>query len=237
MIKLRFCSLVAAALLSVFAAGDGAAQTVSTGFDLADGFITGPINGSTAVAGAFDAVTVSDSGFEVTFAGGQQQQSFDGGSYQAGGNGYLFANTGGGSAVFTGTSGNTITGGANNGDQTGSISFNIGASEVSFFAADRANGAASTLDIFGVDGSLLQEDISIASGNVSDNFFEFLAADLGGAIGSITFDLPGPNANPPYVLAIDTFSATAASAVPEPSSLALLFGGASCLLIGRRRKR
>lgn len=211
------------------------ADVLTTGFDTADGFVTGPTNGAAAAAGAFDDVTVSSASgaFSATFSGGQQQQGFDFPSYQAGGNGYLFVNTGPGSAVFTGTSGNTITGGANNGDQTGSISFNsLGASTVSFYAADRANGPASSLDIFGTDGGLLLEDFSIPSGTVSEQFFSFDAASLGGAIGSITFDLPGPNANAPYVLAIDSFSATAA--IPEPSSAALI---GSLVLTGLVRRR
>ena len=232
-----FRSLFALAIVAVFGL-TAVADTVTTGFDTSDGFITGPVNGASPAAGAFNPVTVqSASGFfAATFIGGQQQQGFDFPSYQAGGTGYFFVNTGPGAATFTGSSGNTITGGANNGDQTGSIVFNnLGASTVSFFAADRANGAASTLDIFDLNGALLLDDFSIPSGNVADQFFSFDAASLGGNIGSITFDLPGPAANPPYVLAIDTFSATAA--IPEPSSAALI--GGSLLFAGlfRRRRR
>ena len=227
-------SLFSLAIVAIFGL-TAVADTVTTGFDTSDGFITAPVNGAAPAAGAFNAVTVqSTTGtFAATFSGGQQQQMFDGPSYQAGPAAYLFVNTGPGSAVFTGTSGNTITGGANNGDQTGSIFFNnFGASQVSFYAADRANGAASTLDIFDINGALLLTDYIIPSGSVADQFFSFDASTLGGNIGSITFDLPGPAANAPYVLAIDTFSAT--SAVPEPSSAAvisLVFAG----LLRRRR--
>ena len=66
---------------------------------------------------------------------------FDGPSYNSNPAAFLFVNTGPGAAVFTGASGNTIIGGANNGDDNGLISFGgPGASSVSFFAADRANG-------------------------------------------------------------------------------------------------
>ncbi|MEM1109817.1 MAG: PEP-CTERM sorting domain-containing protein [Planctomycetota bacterium] len=188
-----------------------AQSVVDTGFDTADGFVTGPINGDAPAAGAFDDVSLSSGDLQVTFSGGQQQQFFDGPSYQAGGTGFLFVNTGGGSAVFTGTSGNTITGGANNGDQNGAISFSQGVTEVSFFGADRANGAATTIDIFDTSGGLLLEDFEIESGSVGDQQFSFSSRELGGLIGEITFDLPGPAANPPYVAAIDTFSATRAN--------------------------
>lgn len=209
------------------------AQTISTGFNTSDGFITGPVNGATAAAGVFDDVTLNNGAFSVTFGGGQQQQAFDGPSYETGPAAYFFVNTGGGASVFTGSFGNSITGGANNGDSNGLIEFGgLGASTVSFFAADRANGAASSLNIFGTDGSLLQGGVSIPSGDVSDFFFDFNSSTLGGPIGSIQFDLVGPAANPPYVVAIDTFSATAA--IPEPSSALLLSGLA---LVGLRRRR
>lgn len=230
-----FRSIFSLAIVAIFSL-TAMADIVTTGFSTADGFITGPTNGAAAAAGAFDPVEVFAPGgstFSATFAGGQQQQAFDGPSYQAGGNGFFFVNTGPGSAVFEGASGNTITGGANNGDQTGLITFsNLGASSVSFFAADRANGAASSLDIFDVNGGLLQSNVTIGSGAVSSQFFSFDEATLGAAIGSITFDLPGPAANAPYVLAIDTFSATAA--VPEPTSAALL---GSLVLTGLVRRR
>ena len=200
------------------------ATTVSTGFGEADGFVTGGSN----------AVTVDSL---VTFSGGQQQQMFDMGSYEAGPAGYLFVNTGGGSSVFTGSSGNSITGGVNNGDSNGLISIlGGGATEVSFYAADRANGVSSSLNIFGVDGSVLLGSVVIPSAELGDvgTFFEFDSATLGGNIGSIGFDLAGPAANPPYVVAIDTFTAEVA-AIPEPSSaiLAGLALGASFL---RRRR-
>ena len=224
--------LAVVVVASLFSAAVSA-QTITTEFNTSDGFVTGPINGGEPADGAFDDVTLTEGAFSVVFSGGQQQQGFDGGSYNNGPAGFLFVNTGGGDAVFTGGSGNTITGGANNGDNNGLISFGgFGASAVSFFAADRANGAATTIDILGTDGSVLSDDFVIPSGVVSDNEFSFLASDLGGAIGSISINLPGPNANPPYVLATDTFSATAA--VPEPSGLIVML---SALAIGGLRRR
>ena len=72
----------------------------------------------------------------------------------------------------------------------------------------------------------------IGSGDIDDQQFAFNSADLGGLIGEITFDLPGPNANAPYVLAIDTFSATA---VPTPSAIGAGLAGLG--LLGARRRR
>ena len=229
--SLRLCLIVAVAVFSSSIAG---AQTITTSFNTSDGFVTGPTNGAAAAAGAFAPVTLgSTSAFDVTFSGGQQQQMFDGPSYNSNPAAFLFVNTGPGAAVFTGASGNTITGGANNGDDNGLISFGgPGASSVSFFAADRANGASTTGTVFDTAGAEL-DTFTIPSGNVSDNQFLFTEADLGGAIGAIGFDLPGPAANAPYVVAIDSFSEI--SAVPEPSSLMLVLG--SLAVAGLRRRR
>ncbi len=224
--------VLAAVAAGLLATQSAVAGSVSTGFGTEDGFVTGPVNGAAAAPGAFEDVVVSDGTLEVTFSGGQQQQAFDGPSYEQGPSAYLLVNTGPGAAVFTGASGNTITGGANNGDQTGSISFNTGVTEVSFFATNRANGPAATLDIFDIGGDLLLEDFVIDSGAIADQQFSFNSVDLGGLIGEITFDLPGPNANAPYVLAIDTFSATA---VPTPSAIGAGLAGLA-LLSGRRRR-
>lgn len=227
-----------AAALSLAQAAQGG--SVTTEFDTSDGFVTSPVNGAAPAPDAFEDVVLSDGGFSATFSGGQQQQMFDGPSYNNGPAAYLFVNTGPGAAVFTGASGNTITGGANNGDQTGSISFSTGATEVSFFAADRANGPASTLDIFDTGGNLLLEDFVIDSGVTADQFFSFNSADLGGLIGEITFDLPGPAANAPYVLAIDTFSAVGVAddpaVIPTPSAVGGGLAGLA-LLAARRRRR
>ena len=231
----RLCLIFAVAVFSSSIAG---AQTVSTDFATSDGFITGPQNGAAPAAGAFSDVTISDltGAFSTTFSGGQQQQGFDGPSYNGDNAAYLFVNTGPGAAVFAGASGNTITGGDNNSDDGGLISFSgAGAGSVSFFAADRANGANTGGTVFDTSGAALTT-FTIPSGNVSDNQFTFTEAALGGAIGSISFDLPGPNANAPYAAAIDSFTATASTAsVPEPSSMLALLG--TLAIAGLRRRR
>ena len=223
--------------VAVFSSSFAGAQTVTTSFGTGDGFVTGPTNGAAAAAGAFSDVTVFDNGpgtFSATFSGGQQQQMFDGPSYNSGPAALLFVNTGPGAAVFTGASGNTITGGANNGDTNGLISFSgAGASSVSFFAANRANGAAgATGEVFDTAGVSLGT-FNIPNGGTSDFFFDSTVNFGSAAIGSIGFDLPGPASNAPYVVAIDSFSATAA--VPEPSGVLALLG--TLAIAGLRRRR
>ena len=207
--------LLAALLLYGFVAMPAAAMTITTEFETSDGFSTG---------GTAD-VTIADGSFAVTFSGGQQQQMFDGPSYNNGPAGYLFINGGGG---FMGTSGRT----ANPTGDGGLIDFTGGAMSVSFFAANRANGAATTLRVFGTDDSTLLGEVLVTE-RVQSPASQILldAASLGGLIGSIEIDLPGPAMNPPYALAIDTFSATAP--VPEPSA-ALVFA-LGCVVVGRSR--
>ncbi|MEM6689443.1 MAG: PEP-CTERM sorting domain-containing protein [Planctomycetota bacterium] len=208
---LRFAFLTA--LLSSLAA-HSMAGTIQTSFSTADGFTTG----STAP------VSLSDGQFAVTFEGGQQQQFFDGPSYNSGPDAYLFINGNFNGAVGT--------------NDTGLIDFSVGVTNVSFFAANRANGAGVTLNVFGIDDTTLLGSSVVTQTDIralaNPTITEFLASDFGGnAIGSIQIDLPGPAANPPYALAIDSFSATA---VPEPSTLAFL----SLVGIGvvqRRRRR
>ena len=181
-----------------------AAPTISTSFDLVDGFTTG----STAP------VTLNDGSFTATFSGGQQQQMFDGPSYNSGPAGYLFVNGGTG---FTGTSGNTA---VSTGDATGLIDFNQGVTEVSFFAANRANGPQGTINVFAEDDVTLlgsvpvtQSENTEASGAVAT---VISSIDFSGQlIGSIGFDNAGPAdpVNPPYVIAIDSFTASAAAVV------------------------
>ena len=213
--SLRLCLIFAVAVFSSSIAG---AQTITTEFNTSDTFTTGD----------FAPVTLGPStGFNVTFSGGQQQQALDGGSYNNGPAGYLFLNTGGGSATFNG-----IVGGANNGDQNGLISFGgAGASSVSFFAADRANGTSS-FEYFDTNGvSLGTNSLGFNSLGSAGTFFDL---NPGTAIGSIAFDLAGPANDAPYVVAIDTFSATAA--VPEPASAGLIGLVSLGMFVTRRRK-
>lgn len=58
------------------------------------------------------------------------------------------------------------------------------------------------------------------------------SAVLGALIGGVGIDFPGPAGNPPYVLAIDDFSATA---VPPPAALPLFLAGLAGLAVFRRR--
>jgi len=206
---------------------------ISTGFAVGDGA------GAGFQTGVSNSVTLNDasvSGFDAIFSGGQQQQSFDGQSYNAGPNAYLVINSG--ATTFNGVSGSS---------DTATIDFTgPGAGSVSFFGANRGNGAAVSGTVFGLDDTTQIGSFSITQTSnqaftnptlTSFNEGSFGLGALGQAIGSIQFDLPGPNANAPYALAIDTFSATASTAVgvPEPSSavaLALLGMG-----LGFRRRR
>ena len=95
------------------------------------------------------------------------------------------------------------------------------------------------LNIFGTDDTTLlgTVDITQTSNQAADGAVETMisSATLGGLIGSIEVDLPGPAANPPYVLAIDTFSASAD--IPEPASAIAILGLSSLMLWRRRQTR
>ena len=198
-------------ILGSFLATQVNAASINTSFDTTDGFITG----DTAP------VILSDGSFTATFSGGQQQQMFDGPSYNSGPAAYLFVNGGTG---FTGTSGNTA---ASTGDATGQVDFNQGVSEISFFAANRANGAQGRINVFAEDDLTLlgtvpvtQTENTAASGAVAT---VISSADFAGQlIGSIAFDNAGPASppNPPYVIAIDSFTATAAPTISTSFDLA-----------------
>ncbi len=178
------------------------AGLIVTTFSNAEGFATG----SSAP------VTLTSGGLSAVFSGGIQQRSFDGPAYNAGPDAYMIVN-----GTFTGSFGGMMTGNTD----VGSVVFNVGVDELSFFAADRANGTPS-LRVLGTDGITVLATASItgSSNRVADGAtaFSFSSAALGAKIGSIEFDNAGPAGNPPYVIALDSFSA---SAVPEPSSLCL----------------
>jgi hypothetical protein len=216
---IKICAALAAAF-SAFGAAALATSTISTEFDTSDGFVTGD----------FGDVTLAHGTFSVTFSGGQQQQGFDGPSYSAPPAAYMFIN-----GLFAGSFGNTVAGDGVN-DDAGLIDFDIGAREVSFFAANRGNGAGVTLNIFGVDDTTLLDTIVITqtSNLVADGAVMTVlsASALGGFIGSIAIDLPGPAGAPPYVLAVDSFSATA---IPVPAALPLFLAGLAGLGLWERR--
>lgn len=204
----------ALAAMLCMATGLNAQTTVTTSFSTGDGFTTG---------GTADVVI---GGGLVTFSGGQQQQSFLPAAYNAGPDAYLFINGGGG-----------FNGAASTGD-TGAILFGGGgATTVSFHAANLANGAATSFSAVGVNGSpitTLLTQVSTLQGTNPNEILTFSALP-GENIGQINVDLPGPAANPPYAASIDTFSATIAAAVPEPSSIALLSLAGACTVLRRRR--
>ncbi len=198
MFILRLKVVLGLGLVVGIAANSALAQSVvSTGFDAADGFATGTLNPGT---------TISSGDFSAIFTDGQQQQSFDGQSYNVGPAGFLYVNGGGG-----------FQGAAATGDM-GVINFGQGATEVSFFGANRANGGGVTVEALDTSGTVLGSTVITQSNiqaGVNPTLTTFNAASLGGLIGSLRVDLPGPAANAPYALAIDTFSATRASLLDE----------------------
>lgn len=205
----RFTAILLAAGLLSF--GAARATTITTSFNTSDGFITGDTN----------PIALTNGSFSTTFSGGQQQQGLDLPSYHTNPAGYLFIN-----GVFNDVGGSS---------DTGLIDFNIGVTDVSFFAANRGQGAGVTLNIFGVDDTTLLNTILItqtsnqdADGAVATTLSSLV---LGALIGSIGIDLPGPAGNPPYVLAIDDFSAMA---VPLPAALPLFLAGLAGLGFCRR---
>ena len=190
------------------------------------------LNGSSSILLCFlDFVTGGTAdvvlGGLVTFSGGQQQQSFLGVAYNNGPAAYLFVNGGGG-----------FNGAASTGD-TGEILFGAGgATAVSFHAANLAEGAATSFDASGNTLETLSTSVSNLNSNAGDAGEILSFTSVGGQnIARIEVNLPGPAAtpNPPYAASIDTFSATVAAAIPEPSSLAFLGLAASCGFLRRRR--
>jgi len=205
-------------ILLLALAGHASASTISTTFATSEGFTTGDTSD----------VVLSTAGLDVTFSGGLQEQSFDGPAYNNGPDAYFFVNAGP-TGSFTGSFGRSIMGNID----IGTVTFSSGLQELSFNAADRANGTPS-FRLLDTGGNLiLTQTITGTDNRNADTFFSYDSSNLGGnLIGSIEFDNAGPAANPPYVIAIDNFTA---STVPEPSTALL---GSLALLLGvARRKR
>ena len=196
-----------------------AQSTVSTSFDSAT-FGTGVANAAP--------VTLSDGALSAVFDGGFQEAAFHGPAYNQGNQAYFFLN-----GTFTGSFGRSET--LNN--DTGSIDFNTGVDSLSFFAARFGNGTPS-FSVLGVDDTTVLASSDITAGSNQNGAgatpFTFDSASLGGQIGSVVFDNAGPAGNPPYLIAIDSFSASV-NAVPEPSSVMSLVLAAGGLVLRRRR--
>ena len=209
-------SLISIFTVTLALASSQAATLISTEFNISDGFVTGDF-GDVTLDGA------------VTFSDGQQQQMENTAFYNNGPAAYLFINGGGG-----------LDGLSSTGD-TGLISFaGLGATTVSFHAANLANGPATTFTSFDALGNTLETfvtTVSTLNGNLNDAGEVLTFTAVGNVnIASIEVNLPGPASpvNPPYAASIDTFSATVVG-VPEPSSAALIVAAMGIGFARRRR--
>lgn len=217
---LNFTSLLALG----FTCGLSHATTITTGFE----------SGSNALFadGTRTDITLTDNtagaNFSTTFRGGVALTRFDGPSYHQGSSAYFFVRGGGFNGTFnrgpltpTGADGQILFGGN-------------GASNVSFWAANRRNGPGITVTAFDSLDNAIGSSQLVSASSFSRFTFD---ADPGSAIARLQFDLPraSPTPNPPYVLALDTFSATSATTVPEPS--AALLGALGLLALANRRTR
>lgn len=216
-------------------AAQASTTTIFTDFNQEDGFVTG---------GTGD-TTLSNDGLSVTFSGGQQQQMFNPNFYRNGPAAFLFINGELEDQIAAGPGDGTASGDGID-DDTGLIDFNVGVSEVSFFAANVANGPFSLLTIFGEDDTSILGTVNVFNDFIPSPAqdpdltpFTFSAANFQGSlIGSIGIDLPGPNQNAPYALAIDGFTVTAEIApVPLPAGGLLLLSALGGLVAVRRRNK
>lgn len=189
------------------------AATITTEFNRSEGFITGlPIPTTLSNAEGIEL---------VTFAGGQQQQSFFGAAYNQGPDAFIFNNAGFNGIIPTG--------------DTGFIGFlGAGATEVSFHAAS-LQGEATSFTAFGIDGSVLGSaltQVDSLGGNDPLEVISFSA--IGGVnIAGIEVNLPSLTGNGPAAATIDSFSANVA--VPEPSAFAFIGLAFASSLLRRRR--
>ena len=215
--KIKYSMLALSSFLCVELVSAG---TVLTSFSRADGF----------VSRSFANTSLTDADLTVTFSGGFQEQSFDGPAYNAGPEAYFFVNAGMGTFV-----GNFNRRPIASRTDIGTVSFNTGVNELSFYAADRGIGTP-TFRLLDENGDLiLSETISGTSNRDAGSFYDFDDSDLGGRlVRTIEFDNAGPAGMPPYAIAIDSFRASNATVVPEPSGVLL---GCVALMGGVLRRR
>ena len=192
------------------------ATTITTEFNRSEGFITGlPIPTSLSDSEGVDL---------VTFAGGQQQQSFFGAAYNQGPDAFIFNNAGFNGIIPTG--------------DTGFIGFlGGGATEVSFHAASLL-GDPTSFTAFGTDGSVLGSALTQVTSLRGNNPLEIISfSSVGGInIAGIEVNLPSLTGGGPAAATIDTFSADIApAAVPEPSASAFIGLALASSLLRRRR--
>lgn len=227
---IRFLGATAVALVAGTSVQAATTITLTTEFNTDDGFVTG----------STEDITLSGGGLSVTFSGGQQQQMFNPAAYNQGPAGFLFLNgtlpdiAGDPNVPGPATGGNIPTD-PFAGD-TGLIDFSVGATEVSFFAANLGNGTP-VLTAFGEDDTTILGTFNIFAISNQDSAGAALTVISAGSfagnlIGSIGIDLPGPAQNAPYALAIDSFSVVAE--VPLPMPALLLLGGLAGLGLARR---
>lgn len=207
--------------------------------------------------GTPSAVDVSDSpvtvgtGFTATFNDGLAVQgSANGGLYDGFFGPGNASNTGNNAAFFVlnnGGAGVQFTSIPNNPSlfvdtiDVASVTFNQAVSNVSFAFQILGNGPSSAVQLLDINGVIIDSIPLIETDTDRDSIATFTQISIdttgfkGGEVFGIQFNNAGPASpvpNPPYGIAVDSFSATA---VPEPSA-ALLAGLALGIPFLRRRR-